>query len=563
MRRVKTPALICIFLALATVAVYWPITHHPFILFDDGQYITLNPHVYLGLSAENFRWAFTSSEAANWHPLTWLSHQLDCTLFGQHAGAHHFVNLLLHVANTLLLFALLRGMTGAMWRSAFVAALFAWHPLHVESVAWAAERKDMLSTLFFLLTLWAYFQFTKSTGADRRNSKIFYLLALIFFICGLMSKPMVVTLPFVLLLLDIWPLRRIQNFENLLLEKTPFFLLAAVGSAVTYLVQTHAGAEWPTPLPERFANAAIAYVSYLGQFFWPQNLAVVYPHPKHWPWLLVACAMLVLTLGTFLAVQARRRLPFITIGWLWFLGTLVPTIGLVQVGAQAMADRYTYIPSIGFFIALVWGVAALGEFKPVLKRMLILFGGGALAGCLVATSIQISYWRNDFSLFRHALEVTTDNYVAANNLGRAYQNIGDVLRSRECFRFAVTSEPRFPHSQFNLAVCQFALGETADGLLHLQAAAALTTHDPEIQFALGGMFAQRSDWKNAANCFSNSILMRTDSAVAHVNYASALANLGRLVPAAAHFREALRIDPEFAEAQKQLARLLAEHPELK
>lgn len=569
-RSAKTSALVCLCLALVTVAAYWPITHHPFILFDDEQYITLNPHVNQGLSAENFRWAFTSDEAANWHPLTWLSHQLDCTLFGQNAGGHHFINLLLHVANTLLLFIFLRGTTDALWRSAFVAALFAWHPLHVESVAWAAERKDVLSAFFFLLTLIAYGRFVGFSKVQSPKSKVFYLLALLFFVCGLMSKPMVVTLPFVLLLLDFWPLKRMWNrecgvrsFKTLLWEKNPFFLLALAGSAVTYLVQTHAGAEWPTPLPERFANAVVAYARYLGQFFWPQNLTVVYPHPKHLPAVLIAGALIMLAIVTLAAWRCRRQQPFLAVGWLWFLGTLVPTIGLVQVGAQAMADRYTYIPSIGFFIALVWGAAALAEFKPQLKPMFILLGGGALAGLLLATSTQISYWRSDVDLFRHALAVTTDNYVAANCLGRAYQKNGDTIRARECFRIAVASEPRFPHSQFNLARCQFALGEEADGLNHLQAAAALTFRDPEIQFTLGTLFVQHNRWTNAANCFSNAVLVRANFATAHANYASALANLGQFAAAAVHFREALRLQPDFAEAQNQLSRLLNEHPELK
>ncbi len=577
----KTFAFLCLLLALGTAALYSPITQHPFILFDDEQYVTSNPHVYQGLSAENIRWAFTSGEAANWHPLTWLSHQLDCTLFGQNAGGHHFINLLFHVANTLLLFVFLRSATGALWRSAFVAALFAWHPSHVESVAWAAERKDVLSAFFFLLTLLAYAKY--GTGAKGRTTStpptqplttchpsLFNLLALAFFACGLMSKPMVVTLPFILLLLDCWPLNRIQNSEfriqnlkRLLVEKIPFFALSLGSCVVTFLSQRGAGAVSPVEWPYRLTNVPVAYARYLAKLFWPNDLVIVYPYVYHWPTLAIAGSILLITIVSVLAGLLFWRRPWLACGWFWFLGMLVPVIGLVQVGAQAMADRYTYLPSIGIFIALVWGAAAVVEFKPHLKRIIILLGGGGLAGLLMLTSTQISYWRSDISLFRHALEVTADNYVAANCLGRAYEKNGDQLRARECFRIAVTSEPRFPQSQFNLANCQFALGEKADGLNHLQAAAALTFRDPEIQLALGSLFSKYGSWTNAANCLSNSIFMRADFAIAHANYAHALVNLGQFAPAAAHFRQALKLQPNFPDAQKQLSRLQTDHPELK
>ena len=572
--------LVCLMLALGTVALYWPITNHPFIIFDDEQYVTTNPHVATGLSLTNFVWAFTSAEQANWHPLTWLSHQADCTLFGGNAGGHHFINLLGHVANTLLLFVLLRGATGALWRSAFVAALFAWHPLHVESVAWASERKDVLSTLFWLLTLMAYVRFADLSKVQSPKSKVFYLLALSFFALGLMSKPMVVTLPFVLLLLDFWPLGRISNVKfqmtnsengsvprlpifKLLLEKIPFFMLAAAGSAATYLVQAGGGAMAKTSWGDNLANAVLAYARYTAKIFWPTDLAIIYPHPKHWPVALALGAAAVLAVWTLLCLRDWRRSPFLAVGWFWFLGTLVPTIGLVQVGAASMADRYTYIPSIGFFIALVWGAAEYFATEPRGKMILPLLGGGALLGCVWTSAMQISIWHDSITLFRHTVEVTTDNYAAENVLGKAYEKTGDNTRALVCYELAVATEPRFPQSQFNLAMCLMTFGRNAEALEHLQAAAALEPRDADIQFDLGIYFSQHASWTNAVNCFSNAVLVRPGYAPAQLGLGGAYANLGRAAEAAPHFRAALRLDPNLSEARKNLDRLLTEHPELR
>jgi tetratricopeptide (TPR) repeat protein len=586
---------ICLALALGTAALYSPITTHPFIIFDDEQYITANPHVASGLSWTNAVWAFKSGEQANWHPLTWISHQADCSLFGLNAGGHHFVNLLFHVANTLLLFVFLRGATGALWRSAFVAALFAWHPLHVESVAWAAERKDVLSTFFWLLTLMAYVRYVRSVARDEwretrdaasgpslvtRHSSLFYFLALIFFACGLMSKPMVVTLPFVLLLLDFWPLKRVEGcwlkvagsaattcnlqlatFNRLLLEKIPFFALAFAGSAVTYLVQAGGGAVSQMPWGERFANAVLAYARYTAKIFWPTDLAIIYPHPKHWPLALALGAAAVLAAWTFLCAHRWRKNPFLAVGWFWFLGTLVPTIGLVQVGAASMADRYTYIPSIGFFIVAVWGAAEI--FGPRGKMILPVLGGAALVACVCATASQIYFWRDSIALFRHALEVTTDNYAAENVLGKAYEKSGDDAHALFLYRASVAAEPRFPQSQFNLAMCLLTLGQTAEALEHLQAAAALEPRDADVQYDLGIYFSQHGSWTNAVNCFSNSVSVRPAFAPAQLGLGSALANLGRDADAAPHLREALRLDPALSSARTNLDRLLAEHPELR
>lgn len=581
----KCFALICLGLVLITAAVYWPITHHPFILFDDIQYVAENPHVTSGLSATNFVWAFTTSEQANWHPLTWISHQADCTMFGLNPGAHHFVNLLYHIANTLLLFLFLRVTTGCVWRGAFVAALFAWHPMHVESVAWASERKDVLSTFFWLLTMLAYVGYVRSVPAsDPARSKTraaaFYLLALFFCACGLMSKPMVVTLPFALLLLDLWPLNRIAGFQSsasalenaacipvsltrVVLEKVPFFGLVVAGSIATYLVQSGAGAVAGLPVYQRLENAVLAYTRYSAKLCWPIDLSIVYPYPKHWPVVLVLCAIPVLLAWTVLCVYNWRKRPFLAVGWFWFIGTLVPTIGLIQVGAQSMADRYTYIPSIGFFIVVTWAVAEYFSGRESGKVMLPFLAGCALLGCLGTTSLQVSYWRDSIPLFRHAMEVTTDNYVAANSLGKAYEKAGDFAHALLLYRASVDTEPRYPFGQFNLAMALLEEGHTEEALQHLQTAAALEPRDADIQYDLGIYFTQHNAWTNAVNCFSNSLVVRPDFAPAQLAMGGALANIGHAAEAVPHFRQALELDPKLLLAKTNLDRLLTEHPELR
>jgi tetratricopeptide (TPR) repeat protein len=558
----KSIALVCLVLALGTVALYWPLGHFPFILYDDEQYVTGNRHVVTGLSWENFKWAFTTGEAANWHPLTWLSHQADCALFGLNAGRHHLVNVLMHTANALLLFAFLRTATGALWRSALVAALFAWHPLHVESVAWASERKDVLSTFFFLLTLIAYARYANAIKNKTYKAAVFYVLALFLFACGLMSKPMVVTLPFVLLLLDGWPLARIEGpgfsvrgLAPLVVEKIPFFVLAAVGSAVTYLVQSGGGAVWRTPWLERLANAAIAYASYVLKIFRPTDLGIVYSHPKHWPFLIAGGAVVLLLVWTIPILLNWRRCPYLAVGWFWFLGTLVPTIGIVQVGAQYMADRYSYIPSIGFFIVVVWGGWEMVSTRPQWKNVAVILAGVAVLGCCVLTSVQLSYWRDNVSLFRHAIEVSPDNYIAANCLGKAYEKIGDNEHALVLYQAAVEAEPRFPQSQFNYAIMLLAFGDKPKAFEHLEATAELEPHNADVQYDLGQYFSQAGNLAGALRCFSNCVVLRPDYPNAQFNFGAALVNLGDPTNAAVHFREALRLQPNFPEASNELRRI--------
>lgn len=549
-------ALICLALALVTLALYWPMTRHGFINLDDQQYVTQNPHVTSGLSWTNAVWAFTTGDAANWHPLTWISHQADCQMFGLNAGGHHLVNLLFHIANTLLLFLWLTQLTGAVWRSAFVAALFAWHPLHVESVAWAAERKDVLSTFFWMLTLLAWSRYAQKSNTSQLSTlkSLNYFLALFFFACGLMSKPMVVTLPFVLLLLDFWPLNRFSLDDEhkfrrgaiLVAEKIPFFALTAAGSAVTYLVQQHGGAIWSEGWGMRIENAVIAYVRYISKMFWPQDLAIIYTYPHHWPVLLAVGAALLLAVWTVFFVLRARENPYLPVGWFWFLGTLVPTIGIVQVGSASMADRYTYIPSIGFFILVAWGISDLFNRWPERKKFLPIASGIVLAGCLGATSIQLNYWRNSIALFMHVIEVTQNNYAAENFLGKAFEGAGDEERALVCFTNAVTVEPRYPQAQFNLAVCLLTFGRTNAALDHFRAAAKLEAHDPDIQYALGIYFFRNNSPDDAERCFRNALTDRPDFADADNFLGMILSQQKKFAEALPYFAAATRLKPDNA-----------------
>jgi Flp pilus assembly protein TadD len=458
---------------------------------------------------------------------------MDYRMYGLNPRGHHFTNLLFHTANVLLLFFLLRQMTGALWRSAFVAALFAWHPLHVESVAWASERKDVLSTFFWLLAMMAYVRFVgsqrgapaKSEGrnpkAEIRKANIWYGLALFFFALGLMSKPMVVTLPCVLLLIDFWPLGRFQSpgVWRLVREKIPFFILTCAASVVTCLVQK--GAEstlQELSFSSRLANAALAYVGYLSKTFWPAHLAAIYPLPRHVElgWLLLAILVLA-GVSFWFAVRAKRQ-PFLLVGWLWLLGTLIPTIGLVQVGAQAMADRYMYIPSIGLFLLLVWGATALLDRWPAQRNVLIVAGGLSLIACLGLTRLQLRWWQDSVALFRHAAEVTADNEIAYDHLAKALMDQGKLEEAGEYFAKALRLVPG----------------------------------DAEAHYKLGSVRLFQSRLDEAIVQFSEALRLHPDYAEAHRNIAVALMRQGKPRDGAAHFSEALRINPGNPEAHFNL-----------
>ncbi|RLC13087.1 MAG: hypothetical protein DRI57_16915 [Deltaproteobacteria bacterium] len=468
---IRCDLLICLFLILATLSVYWQVRDYAFVNFDDNAYIYENPYVRAGLTRESIAWAFTAAHSSNWHPLTWLSHMLDVQLYGLNPGQHHLTNVLLHILNTLLLFFLLRRMTRALWPSSFVAALFALHPLHVESVAWVAERKDVLSTFFWVLTLHYYVRYVERPGRTA------YLTTILLFIMGLMSKPMVVTLPFVLLLLDYWPLRRfsisdcrfpaeeqeksktcprirpgIKNLSSAqtgdqktkIIEKFPFFALSAASSVVTFLVQQSAGATASMdiyPFYVRLANALVSYITYIVKMVYPYQLAVFYPHPGMRPWWEIAGASLLLISITVFVIRYAKSHPYLIVGWLWYMGTLVPVIGLVQVGLQAMADRYTYIPLIGLFIMMAWGVPDLAQKWRYGKLTMVTTAAVFVSLFTAASWLQTQHWANSVTLFQHSLEITQGSYKVHANLGNALARQGRLKEALKHYSQALRILP--------------------------------------------------------------------------------------------------------------------------
>jgi hypothetical protein len=524
-------AKICLALAAITLLVYSPMLWHGFVNYDDPDYIINNPHVQAGLTWPGIVWAFQSGEASNWHPLTWISHMADCQMFGPNPAGHHLTSLLFHTANTLLLFLLLNRLTGALWRSAFVAALFAWHPLHVESVAWASERKDVLSAFFWMLTLLAYTRFANLSKVQSPKSKVFYVLALFLFACGLMSKPMVVTLPFVLLLLDFWPLGRFTIHDSrftilsrLVLEKLPFFALTAASCIITFMVQR--GALWSAaslPFSFRLENAVMSYVRYLSKMFWPADLALIYPYPHHWPLAAVITVVFLLAMWSVLFLWWAKRFPYLAVGWFWYLGTLVPAIGLVQAGVQSMADRYTYLPGIGLFIIVAWGLNDLLNSQSQKTKIAAAAGSLALAGCLAVTSIQLKYWRNSVVLFLHAIQATTDNYAADDCLGKALEDIGKNNDAEQFYAQCVKIEPDYPMGQFDLGMIQLQQGRPDEASNHLATAAQLAPQNPVMQFDFGTFLLQHGKPDEAAGYFKAALAAKPDFAEAKTSLAAALA----------------------------------------
>jgi hypothetical protein len=420
-------------LLAGTAALYWPALRFDFINLDDPTYVLQNPKVSQGVTWSGIIWAFKEFYGANWHPLTWISHMVDVSLFGLKPMGHHATNLVFHVLNSMLLFLLLRQMTGAVWRSAIVAGLFAWHPTHVESVAWVSERKDVLSTFFGLLSLMAYAAFVKSK-VEGRESKARYMIALVLFALGLMSKPMLVTWPFVMLLLDIWPLRRCtsadgrwkmedgRNWTRLLVEKIPFFALTVASCLLTFFAQRAGGAVQSMgrlPAEARIENAVVSYVRYIGKTFWPSDLSAFYPHPVEWPGEILFGSILVLVVLLAIALWKLRSQSFIFVGLCWFLGTLVPVIGLVQVGGQSIADRYLYIPQVGLLIAAVWGAAAMVAADKRAKQVAITVASAALIVCPILTHVYLPKWRSSAALFKHVLSLGENNPPALYSLGLA------------------------------------------------------------------------------------------------------------------------------------------------
>jgi tetratricopeptide (TPR) repeat protein len=563
--RVGTAKLfaLCAVLVVVTFAAFGRLPSNGFVGLDDGLYVTQNSHVQQGLTLSSIAWAFTTTAAANWHPVTWASHMLDVTLFGLDAGRHHGTSLLLHAANTVLLLLLLLRMTGALWRSALVAALFALHPLHVESVAWIAERKDVLSTLFWLSTVLAWLAYVKSKKTGP------YLLALLFFALGLMAKPMLVTLPFTLLLLDFWPLDRMtapargrwETIRELLFEKAPLFALSAASVAVTLMAQRTGGAVQTMqafPFGERLANAVDSCVTYLAKAFWPSPLSVFYPHP-HAGWTTARSygAVLLLAIITLLAFRFARRAPFFVVGWLGFLGTLVPVIGLVQIGGQAMADRYTYVPLIGIFVLFAWGLAELVAQSPTLRTIAIGLTLVWLALLFGVTRDQTRYWANPQLLFEHALAVTSENEVAELSLAITLSESGRNAEALPHYEEAVRIDPSYTDARIHLAKALISAGRADEATEQCVRARESGPADPESLSNLGVLFLTLNRANEAIDCFEKTIEKRPDFAEAYSNLGIALVREGRLPEALARLEEGARLNPDSARILDGLGLALA------
>jgi Flp pilus assembly protein TadD len=625
---------VCLFLAAMVWAVFGQTLHHEFVNYDDDVYVYDNLAVNHGLNLEGVEWAFTHIVASNWHPLTMLSHMLDCQLYGLKAGGHHLTNVLLHTASVILLFLVLRRMTGYLWRSALVAAVFAIHPLRVESVAWVAERKDVLSGLFFMLTLWAYTRYAqgrsrvqgRALGAQvvpalaSRPWLLDYCLVLLFFALGLLCKPMLVTLPLVLLLLDYWPLRRISELKMglwpstlnlqlpgatkrseggspLLLEKLPLFGLAAASCVVTIFAQHEAFLPFEQiSLPLRVGNALISYVAYLGQMFWPAGLAVFYPFTAKSVGVSEVVLSLVLLAGISTGVFIlRRRCPYFLTGWLWYLIMLVPVIGIVQVGSQARADRYTYLPQIGLYLMLAWGVA---EGCAGWRHRRAVLGGFAaiiLVVLVFCARTQTSCWRNSESLWTHAIACTSDNYIGHNNLGNAllkegkvdeaiahfqkvlqikpggaeaHNNLGNALLQKgnldeaiTHFQKALEINPDSAQAHNNLGNVLLKKGRVDEAIIHYQTALQLMPNAVEAHINLGGALLQMGKADEAIVQYQTALEIKPGSLEAHINLGNALLQKGGAEEAITHFQKALQIKPDSLVILNNLAWLLATSPD--
>jgi tetratricopeptide (TPR) repeat protein len=509
-----------------------------------------------------------SSYATNWHPLTWISHMLDCQLFGLKSWGHHFTNILLHSANTVLLFLLLRKMTGALWRSASVAALFGWHPLHVESVAWVAERKDLLCTLFWILTLWAYAGYVGGSNGQNPKSRgrRLYMVAVLFFALALMSKPMAVTLPFVMLLLDFWPFGRLRlenvrtegrNLVRLLAEKVPFFVLSGVSCGLTLWAQEKAMVSTAgLTISQRLGHALIAYVHYLAATIVPHRLSVYYPYERVMPGGEVFVAGVMLVLITLAVLWFARRLPYLATGWLWFLGTLVPVIGLVQVGEQAWADRYTYLPSVGLFIGVSWGVSDVASRARAIRRILPWFAGATGVALLVATSVQLSYWKDTRTLFEHVERVSRNNPLSTAMLGSLLATEGKYDQAIEYYRMALSYSPRFPEAHFYLGNAFDRQGRLDEAIAEYEKAVRFNPGQEQAQIRLGLALEKQQKPQQAAAHYEAVLKLNPESAVAHNDLAKLLHSEGRLDEAISHYSAALRCDPSLAQAHNNFGVLL-------
>jgi tetratricopeptide (TPR) repeat protein len=596
--------LICIVLSLLTLALYWPVREHSFINYDDPDYVAANPIVQNGLTGEGIKWAFTTTHSFNWHPLTWISHMLDFQLFGMNPGAHHLVNVALHLANSLLLFWVLMRVTGAPWRSGFVAAMFAWHPLHVESVAWACERKDVLSTLFWMLATLFYVRYAQAKqNSKSRAPARDYWLAIGSFALGLTAKPMLVTLPFVFLLMDVWPLRRFGDstkskakeipvavFRRLILEKLPFFALTAISCVVTFLVQRREGAVVKLdhfPVMDRILNAIVSYARYLGKTVWPADLVIFYEPPQRWGFLIVTVSLLLIVLISALVVWQIKKRPYLFVGWCWFLGSLVPVIGIVQVGMQSIADRYMYVPMIGLLIAISWGMADLSLRFSIFKNALVIAAPLSLAACLGLTASQLKHWKDSETLFQHVLKVNSNNVLARVMLGNACISVGKFDEGTFHFRQALERQPNFPEVHFNLgnalmaqkqineAIAEYQIamqqkpdytdargnfavalgmqGRLDEAVQQYQLALQTAPNEPDLLRNLAIDLTTLRRFDEAQSHLQRVIAVNPNDPLAYFLLGDVGAAQGKWADAAASYAKALQAKPDYAEAQQKLA----------
>ena len=581
--------LICLFLTVALLAVFWQVKNNDFVNFDDPRCITENLHIQSGLNLGFLKWAFTTNHTGFWQPLTWLSFMMDYQLFGLNPGGYHLVNLFLHIINSLLLFLILNGMTHALWKSAFVAALFALHPLHVESVAWIAERKDVLSAFFWMLTMGAYVFYAEKPGLKK------YLLTLLLFSLGLMVKPMLVTLPCVLLLLDYWPLDRLrfnhsldtpkisesrkekrrarkiasqakgkgkepsppdqsrlwQRLWPLIREKIPFFALSAISAMLTFIGQQERGALESFevfPIGARIGNALISYIRYIGMTIYPEGLAVFYPHQGTPPLWEVSVAAAFLLIATLIIVRWAANMPYLAMGWLWYLGTLVPVIGIIQVGMQSMADRYTYIPIIGLFVATAWAVPDIA--RNWRYRQYILTSGAVivLSALMFSTWKQVKYWENSITLFEHAIQVTNNNYLAHNNLGVALSDAGKRKEAVAHYREATRIKPSYENAYFNLGNNLSTQGRTDEAIVCYQEALRLLPTYAKAHNNLAALFISKKMFKEAIGHYQEALKTDPTNSSTHYNLGVAWMSIERYEEAIGQFQEAIRFNPRFIQA---------------
>jgi tetratricopeptide (TPR) repeat protein len=577
---------VIIVLALVTAALYGQMIGHQFIGYDDPDYVTDNPIVQKGLSWEGFLWAFTTFTLANWHPLTWLSHMLDIQLFGLDPGFHHLVSVLFHVLNTILVFWILRQTTGALWRSAVVAALFALHPLHVESVAWVSERKDVLSTFFWLLALWAYVRYAKKPSVPG------YLPVLSFFVLGLLAKPMLITLPLVLLLLDYWPLgrlkrepampaaapvtpsatreRRIKKRERqrrespatsssrgsldwslalpIVYEKIPLLVLSTASSLITFYAQQKGGAVVPLThyfLPDRIANAVVSYAAYLWKMFWPSGLIFFYPLRAHSPALVLACALLLVGM-TFLSLRWAARRPYLAVGWFWYVITLLPVIGIVKVGGAAMADRYTYVALLGPFISLVWGTFDLSQALRVPRAILATTSALVVGACMLLTYNQVGTWRNGVTLSRHALSIDPRNYIGQTLLASEYIHQEKFEEALAHSKAALDLNPRGEKALTNRGMIYYHTGKYVEAVETFDLVLRMNPNSPAVHEWLGRACLAAGDIDKATTHFRQAIQPGRDNAASYSGLGEALIFQNRLEEALRYTRQAIDAQPQNA-----------------